>query len=87
MKIVGVWIFGEMGSSYFDGIIVFLGKNNCVWVDVVFDRYDKVDFIKEGECVRRGVIVGFEVKIFGLNIFVLKNWKLFISNLVNKINL
>ena len=87
LKTAGARTFKEMGSSYFDGITAPLGKNNCVRVDVVFDRYDKADSIKEGERVRRGAIVGFEVEISGPNTPVPKNWKSFISNPVNKINL
>ena len=52
LKSAGARTFGEMGSSYFDRITAPLGKNNCVRVDVVFDRYDKADSIKEGERVR-----------------------------------
>lgn len=87
LKTAGARTFGEMGSSYFDGITAPLGKNNCVRVDVVFDRYDKAYSIKEGERVRRGAIAGFEVKISGPNTPVPKNWISFISNPVNKINL
>ena len=86
LKTAGAQTFGEMSSSYFDGITAPLGKNNCVRVDVVFDRYDKADSIKEGERVRGGAIAGFEVKIPGPNT-VRNNWKSFISNPVNKINL
>ena len=48
LKSAGARTFGEMGSSlsYFDRITAPLGKNNCVRVDVVFDKYDKADSIK-----------------------------------------
>ena len=87
LKTAGARNFGEMGSSYFDGITALLRRNNCVRVDVVFDRYDKAESIKEGKRVRRGAIAGFKVKISGSNAPVPKNWKSFISNPVNKINL
>ena len=86
LKTAGARTIGEMSSSHFDEITAPLGKN-CVRVDVVFDRYDKADSIKEGERVRRGAIAGFKVKISGPNTPVPKNWKSFISNPVNKINL
>ena len=41
LKTAGARTFGEMGGIYFDGITAPLGKNNCIQLDVVFDRYTK----------------------------------------------
>ena len=49
MKFAGSATFGELASKYFQVITAHLGNNGCNRVDVVFDRYDKEDSIKEAE--------------------------------------
>ena len=73
-------------SHYFNTVTAPLGKNNCSRVDIVLDRYEKVDSIKESER-RRGSTSGYEIKIAGPHTAVPKNWNAYISNPVNKINL
>lgn len=73
VKTTGARTFGEMAGRYFDTITAPLRSNNCNRVDVVFDRYDKADSIKESERRRRGSASGFEIKIAGPNTPVPKN--------------
>jgi hypothetical protein len=87
VKTAGANTFGEMATRYFDTITSPLGHNNCNRVDVVFDRYDKQDSIKESERQRRGSSSGYEIKITGPNTPVPKKWNAYISNPVNKIHL
>ena len=82
----GTSTFGKMASHYFNTVTAPLGKNNCSRVDIVFDRYEKVDSIKESER-RRGSTSGYEIKIAGPHTAVPKNWNAYISNPVNKINI
>ena len=86
IKTAGTSTFGKMASHYFNTVTAPLGKNNCSRVDIVFDRYEKVDSIKESER-RRGSTSGYEIKIAGPHTAVPKNWNAYISNPVNKINL
>ena len=82
MKNAGSATFGELANKYFH-----LGNDGCNRVDVVFDRYDKEDSIKEAERARRGSSSSFEVRISGPSTPVPKKWQNFISNPVNKTNL
>lgn len=75
----GTSTFGKMASHYFNTVTAPLGKNNCSRVDIVFDRYEKVDSIKESER-RRGSTSGYEIKIAGPHTAVPKNWNAYISN-------
>ena len=86
IKTAGTRTFGKMASHNFNTVTAPLGKNNCSRVDIVFDRYEKVDSIKESER-RRGSTSGYEIKIAGSHTAVPKNWNAYISNPVNKINL
>lgn len=86
IKTAGTSTFGKMASHYFNTVTAPLGKNNCSRVDIVLDRYEKVDSIKESER-RRGSTSGYEIKIAGPHTAVPKNWNAYISNPVNKINL
>ena len=87
MKNAGSATFGELANKYFQLITAHLGNNGCNRVDVVFDRYDKEDSIKEAERARRGSSSSFEVRISGPSTPVPKKWQNFISNPVNKTNL
>ena len=87
MKTAGAATFGELAGKYFDAITAPLGNNGCNRVDVVFDRYDKEESIKEGERARRGSSSGYEVRIAGPSTRVPKKWITFISNPRNKTNL
>ena len=73
IKTAGTPTFGKMASHYLNTVTVPLGKNNCSRVDIVFDRYDKVDSIKESERRRRGSTSGYEIKIAGPHTAVHKN--------------
>lgn len=73
IKTVGTRTFGKMASHYFNIVTAPLGKNNCSRVDIVFDRYDKVDSIKQSERRRRGSTSGYEIKIAGTHTAVHKN--------------
>ena len=86
IKTAGTSTFGKMASHYFNTVTAPLGKNNCSRVDIVLDRYEKVDSIKESER-RRGSTSGYEIKIAGPHTAVPNNWNAYISNPVNKINL
>lgn len=86
-KTAGARTFGEMADRYFKKITGNLGIDNCSRVDVVFDRYDKTDSIKESERIRRGSASGYEIKITGPSTPVPKNWNAYIANPVNKMNL
>ncbi|KAK3746863.1 hypothetical protein QZH41_000037 [Actinostola sp. cb2023] len=87
MRSVNSATFGELARKYFGVITAQLGKNGCNRVDVIFDRYDKEDSIKEGERDRRGSSSSYEVRISGPATPVPKKWNTFISNPVNKTNL
>ena len=87
MKSAGSATFGELASKYFQVITAHLGNNGCNRVDVVFDRYDKEDSIKEAERARRGSSSSYEVRISGPSTRVPKKWQKFICNPVNKTNL
>ena len=87
MKNAGSATFGELANKYFQLITAHLGNNGCNRVDVVFDRYDKEDSIKEAERARRGSSSSFEVRISDPSTPVPKKWQNFISNPVNKTNL
>ena len=87
MKNAGSATFGELANRYFQLITAHLGNNGCNRVDVVFDRYDKEDSIKEAERARRGSSSSFEVRISGPSTPVPKKCQNFISNPVNKTNL
>ena len=80
IKTAGMRTFGEMATIL--TVTTPLGKNNCSRFDIVFDRYDKADSIKESERRRRGSTSGYEIKIAGPHTAVPKNW-----NPLNKINL
>ena len=86
IKTAGTSTFGKMASHYFNTVTAPLGKNNCSRVDIVLDRYEKVDSIKESER-RKGSTSGYEIKIAGPHTAVPNNWNAYISNPVNKINL
>ena len=72
---------------YFQLITAHLGNNGCNRVDVVFDRYDKEDSIKEAEHAQRGSSSSFKVRISGPSTSVPKKWQNFIFNPVNETNL
>lgn len=78
IKTAGTRTFGEMASHYFNTVTALLGKNNCSRIDIVFDRYDKADSIKESEGRRRGSTSGYEIKIAGPHTAVPKNWNAYI---------
>ena len=87
VKVAGARTFGEMASRYFDTVTTPLRRNNCDRVDVVFDRYDKEDSIKESERRRRGLSSGYEVTIAKGNTPVPKKWSTYIANPANKTSL
>lgn len=83
----GSTTFGELAKKYFDVISAQLGKKGCSRIDVVFDRYDKQESIKEAERARRGSSSSFEVRISGPTTPLPKKWLNYISNPINKTNL
>ena len=87
MKNIDSATFGELTNKYFQVITVHLSNNGCNCVDVVFDRNEKEDSIKEAEIALRGSSSSFEVQISGSSTPVPKKWQNFISNHVNKSNL
>ena len=62
VKFAAARTFGDMASRFYEIITSSLG-GNCDRVDVVFDRYDKQDSIKESERRRKGSSTSFEVAI------------------------
>ena len=88
VKVAGARTFGEMAfSRYFDTVTTPLRRNNCDRVDVVFDRYDNEDSIKESEHRRRALSSGYEVTIANGNTPVPKKWSSYIANPANKMRL
>ena len=81
-KAAGSATFGELTNKV---IIAHLGNDGRHCVDVVFDRNEKEDLIKEAQHARRGSSSSFEVQ--SPSSPVLKKWQNFISNHVNKSNL
>ena len=86
VKSAGARTFGDMASRYYETITSSLVRN-CDRVDVVFDRYDKQDSIKESERRRRGPSTSFEVAIASGSTPVPKKWNAYIANPLNKVNL
>ena len=87
VKVAGARTFGEMASRYFDTVTTPLRRNNCDRVDVVFDRYDKEDSVKENQRRRRGLSSGYEVTIANGNTPVPTKWSTYIANPANKTSL
>lgn len=87
VKTGGARTFGDLAKIYFNVITAPFASESCDRVDVVFDRYDKPQSIKEGERLRRGAQSGYEVKISGPNTPIPKKWQLYICNPVNKTSL
>ena len=83
VKVAGARTFG----GAFDTVTTPLRRNNCDRVDVVFDRYDKEDSIKESERRRRALSSGYEVTIANGNTPVPKKWSTYIANPANKTSL
>ena len=88
LKSGGASTFGELADKHFDMITAPFRQHGCNRVDVVFDRYDRVQSIKSGERKRRSVDTpSLEVKIAGPNTPVPKKWNKFVSFEKNKSNL
>lgn len=87
VKTGGARTFGDLAKIYFNAITKPFSTDRCDRVDVVFDRYDKSQSIKEGERLKRGAVLGYEVKISGPNTTTPKKWQQYICNPVNKTNL
>ena len=87
VKVAGARTFGEMASCYFDTVTTPLRRNDCDRIDVVFDRYDKEDSIRESERRRRGFSSGYKVTIANGNTPVPKKWSTYIANPANKMSL
>ena len=80
MKNAGSATFGELANKYFQLITAHLGNNGCNRVDVVFDRYDKEDSIKEAERAQRGSSSSFEVRISGPSTPFPKKWQIEVTS-------
>ena len=78
MKNAGSAKFGELANKYFQVITAHVGNNGCNCVDVVFDRNEKEDSIKEAELAQRGSSSSFEVRISGPSTPVPKKWQNFL---------
>ena len=86
LKTAGARTFGELASKYYNTITAPLEKHSCNRVDIVFDRYDKPNSIKESERQRRGSSSSFEIRIVGPTTPVPRQWSWYISNPANKTN-
>lgn len=79
--------FEDLAERYFNVLVTPLRQGQCRRVDIVFDRYDVQESIKESERVRRGSSRALEIQIANKHTPVPKQWGKFISNQNNKINL
>lgn len=86
IKFGGVMTFGEMAAKYYSQFTAPLGKNGCLRVDVVFDRYVDLS-IKTGERRKRGMSSGLQVHIQGPATPVPKQWLKYINYQDKKRNL
>ncbi|KAK3740844.1 hypothetical protein QZH41_000596 [Actinostola sp. cb2023] len=87
LKSGGSRTFGELAERHYRVISTPLRQGQCTRVDVVFDRYDLLQSIKESERVKRGSSNALEIKISNRNTPVPRQWSKYISNKRNKINL
>ncbi|CAH3159359.1 unnamed protein product [Porites lobata] len=82
--------FKDLAERFFNVLFTPLRQGQCRRVDVVFDRYDVQESIKESERVRRGSSRALEIQIPNKHTPVPKQWgkfRAFISNQNNKVNL
>ena len=63
LKSAGSRTFGDLAERYFNVLFTPLRQGQCRRVDVVFDRYDVQESIKESERVRRGLSRALEIQI------------------------
>ena len=87
IKVVGVTTFGALADKYWEAFTKALNQNDCNRIDIVFDRYEKKDSIKEQTRLKRGSSSSLEIKIAGENTPIPTRWNKFMSNPVNKANL
>ena len=87
LKSAGSRTFGDLAERYFNVLFTPLRQGQCRRVDVVFDRYDVQESIKESERVRRGSSRALEIQITNKHTPVPKQWGKFIINQNNKVNL
>jgi hypothetical protein len=87
VKTGGTSTFGELADKYWHIFTVPLNQEDCNRVDIVFDRYDRLESLKAEERLKRGSSTALEVKIAGENTPVPKQWAKYISNPSNKSNL
>ena len=87
LKSAGCRTFGDLAERYFTVLSTPLRQGQCIRVDVVFDRYDVQESIKESERLRRGSSRALEIQITNKHTPVPKQWGKFISNQNNKVNL
>ena len=87
LRSAGCRTFGDLAERYFPVLSTSLRQGQCIRVDVVFDRYDVQESIKESERLRRGSSRGLEIQITNKHTLVPKQWGKFISNQNNKVNI
>lgn len=86
MRSGGCRTFGELAQKHYR-VISSHFIQHCTRVDIVFDRYDVIQSIKESERVKRGASNALEIKITSGSTPIPRQWLKFISNVRNKINL
>lgn len=88
VKVHGLTTFGDLADKYWDVITgVALQQRECMRIDIVFDRYDVKESIKEQTRLKRGATTLLEVRIAGDKTPVPSQWSKFLNNPVNKANL
>ena len=85
-KFAGATKFGDLSQKYYSIFTAPLNLPHCNEVHIVFDQYLEVS-IKAGERAKRGASNALEVQIAGPSTPVPKQWKKYITNEKNKINL
>ena len=76
--------FGDMVDYLLSVVLKPLIRGLCSRVDVVFDRYDKIDSIKSFGRARRQVEDGIDVSVAGPNTRLPKQWGKFHEKAENK---
>ena len=74
LKSAGSRTFKDLAERFFNVLFTPLRQGQCRRVDVVFDRYDVQESIKESERVRRGSSRALEIQIPNKHTPVPKQW-------------
>ena len=79
--------FGELAQVLLKIILNIFQRSMVKRVDVTFDRYDQEDSIKSAERQQRTTERGYEIKIYGPNMPIPKQWHKYLQNAKNKASL